>query len=71
MTTLTNQKMRRAAITTLGCKINAYESAVIAKNLQDEKWAVVPSKDVADLYIINSCTVTAEAGRKTRQEIRR
>jgi len=63
--------MRRAAITTLGCKINAYESAVIAKNLQDEKWAVVPSKDVADLYIINSCTVTAEAGRKTRQEIRR
>ena len=71
MTTLYNPKMRRAAITTLGCKINAYESAVISQSLQDEKWTVVSSRDVADLYIINSCTVTAEAGRQTRQEIRR
>tara|TARA_B100000029_G_scaffold506090_1_gene588160 strand:- start:2229 stop:3557 length:1329 start_codon:yes stop_codon:yes gene_type:complete len=71
MTTLYNPKMRRAAITTLGCKINTYESAVISQSLQDEKWTVVSSRDVADLYIINSCTVTAEAGRQTRQEIRR
>ena len=63
--------LRRAAITTLGCKINAYESALIAQKLQQDQWTVVSPKDTADLYVINSCTVTAEAGRQTRQEIRR
>jgi threonylcarbamoyladenosine tRNA methylthiotransferase MtaB len=62
---------RRVAITTLGCKVNAYESALIAQKLQQDQWTVVSSKDTADLYVINSCTVTAEAGRQTRQEIRR
>lgn len=62
---------RRAAITTLGCKVNAYESALIAQKLQEDQWTVVSPKDTADLYVINSCTVTAEAGRQTRQEIRR
>jgi threonylcarbamoyladenosine tRNA methylthiotransferase MtaB len=62
---------RRAAITTLGCKVNAYESALMAQKLQQDQWTVVSSKDTADLYVINSCTVTAEAGRQTRQEIRR
>jgi len=62
---------RRAAITTLGCKVNAYESALIAQKLQQDQWTVVSPKDTADLYVINSCTVTAEAGRQTRQEIRR
>ena len=62
---------RRAAITTLGCKVNAYESALIAQKLQQDQWTMVSPKDTADLYVINSCTVTAEAGRQTRQEIRR
>ena len=62
---------RRAAIMTLGCKVNAYESALIAQKLQQDQWTVVSPKDTADLYVINSCTVTAEAGRQTRQEIRR
>ena len=62
---------RRAAITTLGCKVNTYESALIAQKLQQDQWTVVSPKDTADLYVINSCTVTAEAGRQTRQEIRR
>ena len=56
---------RRAAITTLGCKVNAYESALIAQKLQQDQWTVVSPKDTADLYVINSCTVTAEAGRQT------
>jgi len=62
---------RRAAITTLGSKINTYEFVVIVQKLQKDQWTVVSSKDLADLYVINSCTVTSEAGRQTRQEIRR
>jgi threonylcarbamoyladenosine tRNA methylthiotransferase MtaB len=64
-------EFQRAAITTLGCKVNTYESALIAQKLQQDRWTMVTPKDKADLYIINSCTVTAEAGRQTRQEIRR
>ena len=71
MTMLQAGKFRRAAITTLGCKINTYESEIIAQKLQKDNWTVVPSREPADLYVINSCTVTAEAGRQTRQEIRR
>ena len=62
---------RRAAITTLGCKVITYESALIAQKLHQDQWTMVSPKDTADLYVINSCTVTAEAGRQTRQEIRR
>jgi threonylcarbamoyladenosine tRNA methylthiotransferase MtaB len=71
MTPIHPSTLRRAAITTLGCKVNVYESALIAQKLQQDHWTVVSSKDMADLYVINSCTVTAEAGRQTRQEIRR
>ena len=71
MTMLQAGKFRRAAITTLGCKINTYESEIIAQKLQKDNWTVVSSREPADLYVINSCTVTAEAGRQTRQEIRR
>ena len=71
MTMLQAGKSRRAAITTLGCKINTYESEIIAQKLQKDKWTVASSREPADLYVINSCTVTAEAGRQTRQEIRR
>ncbi len=71
MKDLNARSFRRAAITTLGCKINSFESALIGQKLKADKWIMVPSKEAADLYVINSCTVTAEAGRQTRQEIRR
>lgn len=71
MTPSHSDTLRRAAITTLGCKVNTYESAVIAQKLEEDQWILVSPKDAADLYVINSCTVTAEAGRQTRQEIRR
>ena len=61
----------RVALTTLGCKVNAYESAIIAQRLDADHWTMVGERECADLYVINSCTVTAEADRQTRQAVRR
>ena len=61
----------RVAVITLGCKVNTFESAVMAQRLVADHWTVVDSRDTADLYVINSCTVTAEADRQTRQATRR
>jgi threonylcarbamoyladenosine tRNA methylthiotransferase MtaB len=59
------------AVLTLGCKVNQYESEAIAEALEAEGCLWRPSHEACDLYIINSCTVTAESDRKTRQLIRR
>src|SRR5213593_3295166 len=61
----------RVAITTLGCKINQYDSAVIQARLQDEHHSLVAFEEQADFYIINTCTVTDRAGWEARQLIRR
>jgi threonylcarbamoyladenosine tRNA methylthiotransferase MtaB len=60
----------RIAITTLGCKINQYDSAVIQNRLE-EKHSLVPFEEQADCYIINSCTVTDRADWEARQLVRR
>ena len=62
---------RRAAVKTLGCKINVYESNIISQQLIRDHWTMVDPSQEADLYVINSCTVTQEADRQTRQEVRR
>ena len=62
---------RRVGITTLGCKVNAYESELIGETLQTDNWTVVPNTSKADLYLINTCTVTREADRQARQEVRK
>lgn len=62
---------KRVGITTLGCKVNAYESELIGETLQTQDWQLVPNTDSADLYLINTCTVTKEADRQARQEVRR
>jgi threonylcarbamoyladenosine tRNA methylthiotransferase MtaB len=61
----------RVGIATLGCKVNAYESEFIAETLKTDRWRVVPASETADLYIVNTCTVTREADRQARQEVRR
>jgi len=61
----------RIAITTLGCKINQYDSAVIQARLEDERHSFVPFDEHADVYIINSCTVTDRADWEARQLARR
>ncbi len=60
----------RIAITTLGCKINQYDSAVIQSRLQ-EHHAFVPFEESADCYVINTCTVTDRADWEARQLVRR
>lgn len=60
----------KAAIFTLGCKVNQYESQEMTEMLTKNGYLVVDSKETADVYIVNSCTVTAESNRKTRQAVR-
>lgn len=72
METMTNQnQVWKAAIMTLGCKVNQYESEAIAEALEKQNFQMVPFDDDADVYIVNTCTVTAESDRKACQMIRR
>jgi threonylcarbamoyladenosine tRNA methylthiotransferase MtaB len=63
--------MQRIAITTLGCKINQFESAAMAETLGRNGFQVVPFEDEADIYVINTCTVTARTDAESRRLIRR
>jgi threonylcarbamoyladenosine tRNA methylthiotransferase MtaB len=63
--------MQRVAITTLGCKINQFESAAMAEALGKEGFRMVPFEDEADIYVINTCTVTARTDAESRRLIRR
>ena len=56
---------------TLGCKVNSYETAAIAKLLAQEGFTETEDAGSADVYVINTCAVTGEADRKSRQMIRR
>lgn len=62
---------KRVAVYTLGCKVNQYESASLARLFQERGYQVVNFEDQADVYIINTCTVTHLGDRKSRQLIRR
>ena len=61
----------KAAFYTLGCKVNQYESQAMAQRLENGGFVICDADEDADVYIINSCTVTAESDRKTRQAVRR
>ena len=56
---------------TLGCKVNQYETSVMQKAVTDAGHQVVEGSEFADVAVINSCTVTGESDRKTRQTVRR
>jgi threonylcarbamoyladenosine tRNA methylthiotransferase MtaB len=63
--------MPKFTITTLGCKVNQFESEALAQNLTDGgQWAILRDKEIADLCIINTCTVTQKASMQSRQAIR-
>ena len=64
-------KIYTAGIYTLGCKVNQYESEAIAERLTEHGIAISKPSSVCDIYIINTCTVTAESDRKACQFIRR
>jgi len=61
----------KAAIYTLGCKVNQTESEYMAELLSKAGFEIVSPNENADYYIINSCTVTATADQKTRQNVRK
>ncbi len=61
----------RFAIYTLGCKVNQYESQAMQSILEGEGHTAVPFEKAADLFIINTCSVTAVSDKKSRQVIRR
>lgn len=63
--------MRKAALHNLGCKVNAYETEAMQQMLEQAGYEIVPFQQKADVYIINTCTVTNIADRKSRQMIHR
>ena len=61
----------RAAIYTLGCKVNQYETQAIEKLLRERGHTVTDFSRDADAYVVNTCSVTAVSGQKSRQAVRR
>ena len=61
----------KAVVFTLGCKVNSCESSAIMKGLKDLGYLVSEELETADLYIINTCAVTKEAEKKSRQAVAR
>ena len=58
---------RKAAFHNLGCKVNSYEMDVMLQELKNKGYEIVPFEEKADIYIVNTCTVTNIADRKSRQ----
>ncbi len=65
------RKKLKVAITTLGCKVNQYESASFLSGFEEKGVSQVPFSQPADVYVVNTCAVTAKAGAQSRQMIRR
>ncbi len=61
----------KIAFHTLGCKVNQYESEAMARMFRQRGHEIVGEREFADVYVVNTCTVTAVADRKSRQYIRR
>lgn len=59
--------MRKAALHNLGCKVNSYETDAMAQLLEKAGYEIVPFSEIADVYIVNTCSVTNMADRKSRQ----
>lgn len=63
--------MKSVAFHNLGCKVNSYEIEVMQQKMQESGYKIVPFDSKADIYIINTCTVTNIADRKSRQMLHR
>lgn len=61
----------KVAFATLGCRVNQYESEAMAEKFIKSGYEIVPFEDVADVYVINTCTVTNMSDKKSRQMISR
>lgn len=63
--------MKKAALHNLGCKVNAYETEAMQQMLEAAGYEIVPFTETADVYVINTCSVTNMADRKSRQMLHR
>lgn len=68
---MSNTTPLKVAFHTLGCKVNQHDSAIMAALFQDAGYTIVDFNDQADVYVVNTCTVTHLSDRKSRQMIRR
>ncbi len=68
---MSNENRKKAALHNLGCKVNAYETEAMRQELLEAGYEIVPFSERADLYVINTCTVTNIADKKSRQMIHR
>ena len=64
-------KAKKVAFYTLGCKLNFSETSTIARNFQDEGFERVDFDEVADMYVINTCSVTENADKQFKQVVRK
>lgn len=64
-------EVKKIAITTLGCKVNQFESAAFKTGFEEKGYSIVTDLASADLVVINTCAVTASAGAQSRQAVRR
>ena len=62
--------MKKVAFYTLGCKVNQYETNGMIQKFEEHGYEIVSFSDSADVYIINTCTVTSIADKKSRQFLR-
>jgi len=63
--------MKKVAFYTLGCKVNQYETNAMIEQFIKSNYEIVDFEEIADIYVINTCTVTNMSDRKSRQVIRR
>ena len=63
--------MKRAALHSLGCKVNSYETEAMQEMLSEQGYEIVAFEEPADVYVINTCSVTSMADRKSRQMLHR
>ncbi|MBF8982008.1 tRNA (N(6)-L-threonylcarbamoyladenosine(37)-C(2))-methylthiotransferase MtaB [Lutibacter sp. B2] len=63
--------MKKVAFYTLGCKVNQYETEAMSELFEKAGYSIVDHEEIADVYIINTCTVTNLGNRKSRQFIRK
>ncbi|MBQ5800640.1 MAG: tRNA (N(6)-L-threonylcarbamoyladenosine(37)-C(2))-methylthiotransferase MtaB, partial [Clostridia bacterium] len=61
--------MKKVGILTLGCRVNQYESDAIAERLEKKGYEITSFNNDCDLYLINTCSVTAESDSKSRKMI--
>ena len=65
------EELKKAAFYTLGCKVNQYETNAMIEKFRNANYKIVEYEEFADVYIVNTCTVTNMSDRKSRQILRR